>query len=283
MELTHSSFTCVATDFGSCSGKVYNYSTNWICPQDCAEDAQAETADASSPSSPMPTKKPTYDNRIIMIMLCGAHFNKFCVHHDGQLPTLVGHNEEEVVDNLVSGLEYTGPIIHTCADCGYRQKKNLLESAECTTACGSSLGGHSCDCKEELECVCASFNNNEIHWAILTYANGFLYDTIYQCWSCVRPSWREEHTHYYKHLVDIKNIVSMAKKNPNGLRDQNFEGKNPTQLIDFVIEALMESTAEHNEYAKCREDGWARHNIDCLTKLKKELTEVLIADYVKKF
>ena len=258
------SLTCAANHFGPCGGPVCYHYAEWYCNRRCEKDTTY-------------TAKKIYNDRLT-IMLCGTHYNKICVHNYGRLPMLYGYDEEAALDSLTSSLQYTGPTVHMCTNCTFRQQKYLQESEACTKMCSSMLNWYTpCDCKETIECTCSSFNNNAIHWAILTYGNGFLYDTDYQCWACVRPSWRDEHTEYFKALVDIKEIISMAKENPNLLLEKNAENANPLELIDYVVETLTASTAEHNTYAKCREDGCARYNIGCLAHLKTELIEVLDA------
>ena len=106
----------------------------------------------------------------------------------------------------------------------------------------------------------------------MTYVNGF---NIFECEACPRPSWRDEHHEYYAQLTPVDTIVSMAKENPKFLEAKNASDETPISLIDKIINNLTMATAEYNEYAKYREDGWARHNIDCLTQLKKELTKIL--------
>jgi hypothetical protein len=233
------------------------------------------------------------------VMMCGTHRNKLSVQHGdgkGGLPCIYGFDEADAFDMLINTLEHTGAAKpYQCDDCGFSSKYYAFETKKaCALTCESLLNKqnnwlYDCTCKERVKCVCSLRLNTELHWAITTYINGF--DTysnefnndmdLFECKSCPRPSWRDEHHEYYAGLIPVDKIISIAKENPKFLEAKNASNHTPMNLIDIIINDLTMSTAEYNEYAKYREDGWARHNIDCLTKLKKELSK-MIEEYNKR-
>ena len=221
------------------------------------------------------------------VMMCGTHFNKLsvqCGDGEGGLPYLSGFDEPDAFDMLINLLDYTGTKKpYRCNECGYARKyvANETEKA-CALTCESLLNKdrawYDCNCKEEVKCVCALRSNTELHWAITTYSNGF---GMFECDACSRPSWKDEHHDYHARLIPVDTIIAIAKENRTLLEARNASGETPLNLIDFIIDHLTySSTVKYNERAKNREDGWARHNIDCLTRLKKELAK-LSEDYTK--
>jgi hypothetical protein len=217
------------------------------------------------------------------VMMCGTHRNKLsvqCGDGEGGIPYVYGFDEADAFDMLINMLDHTGCAKpHHCDECGFSTKYYANETEKaCALTCESLLNTrnnwlYDCTCKERVKCVCDLHSNTELHWAITTYSNGF---EMFECDACSRPSWKDEHHEYYAKLIPVDTIIAMAKENPNYLEARNASGETPLNLIDFIITHLTySSTIKHNERAKNREDGWARHNIDCLTKLKKELAKVI--------
>ena len=211
------------------------------------------------------------------VVLCDGHFKGICADYEGKLPELYGWDFADALDGLTCRLDHTGYNAKNCTHCGFHVRDMLSETGACSDFCISMTkmyGGSdwNCHCAEPLECTCASFQNNDLHWALLTNVNGFEY-VDYDCDACFRPSWRDTHEEYKAGLATEADIIAMAKANPELILQKNMKGKTPIDLIPEMIESL-EYTLE-GEYLKCAESGWARSNIHTLLIVKKELMEVL--------
>ena len=238
------------------------------------------------PNATSSDNKPATQYDMKPVMMCGTHRNKLSVQHGdgkGGIHCIYGFDEADAFDMLINTLKHTGAAKpQQCDECGFSLKYYAFETnKECALTCESLLNNqhnwiYDCTCKERVECVCSLRSNNKLHWAITTYSNGFDNDLdLFVCISCPRPSWSDEHHEYYARLMPVDTIISMAKENPKFLEAKNASDHTPMNLIDIILHDLTMSTAKYNEYAKLHEDGWARHNIDCLTKLKKELSKMI--------
>ena len=255
--------TCEAVCHGVCSGKITPHTFIYHCrPRE--KDINKGLA-------------APYDDTI-QVLLCEGHNNEIRQKTEiNNLPELYGWDETDALDGVTNGLTYTGDSRVVCHDCKFLKKMTVSETGACSSFCermsrqAPTMG---CKCKDSVLCVCASLKNNKLHWDIFTYANGFVWNADYDCKACCsRPCWRDEHDSYFKGLVPVNDIISLAKKTPTLIMEKNSKGHTPLTLIDYIIkEELNSAIAENNEYAKYREDGWARHNIDCLTQIQKELT-----------
>jgi len=122
--------------------------------------------------------------------------------------------------------------------------------------------------REEAECCCERFGNNELHEAIIAYSRGgFEIDTYYHCEACehLHPSWRDEHEVFFGALKSRDEIERMIENRPNMLLEQNKFGKTPYQIIPELIETLEES--RNGEYVKYHEQGKAGANAQSLRSI----------------
>jgi hypothetical protein len=196
-----------------------------------------------------------YDSTI-QVMLCSEHHNAIAETNDmavGKLPELYGWDEADALDGLVCNL-----------------KSKPYQAAHKHTAVQQSV----------VVCRYLSFNNNELHTALLTYVNGFTWPTFeyHCCDECYmkKPTWRDYGDVYMASLVPIENIIEMVKANPALAMERNAFNKSPLDLIPFLIEELKYSTAEYgDEYVRCHEDGTARRNIRILKELQLEIMEIM--------
>jgi hypothetical protein len=251
---------CVAEYYGKCGGQSQTCVLMYHC---LPREAGGHEA---------------YDDKL-KVLLCEKHQTEIADQEENkELPEVYGRAVSDAVDGLTSCLKYTGkPDNVYCEHCTLRMQPSDSETGACTETCilmqkmyADSEWKWKCKCNEPLECVCASYNNNALHWAVLSYVNGFEYET-YNCDACDgdRPSWRDLHTHYKDYLVKKETIVSMVKANPELLLEKNVNGKTPLELIPEMI-ASLEYTIK-GEYLKCAEYGWANSNIDALNEIKQSL------------
>lgn len=255
---------CDAQYYGKCGGKLYEYSVVYHC--------RPRHKDLSRGHGP--------SDSIEKVVLCEGHYNQIAgAEENKQLPELYGWDFDDSLDGLTGKLKYTGFKPRFCDDCGFHVREMQTETGACSKTCinlmelnkihGCTL---TCTCAETLVCNCASFQNNNLHWALLTYVNGFEYEH-YDCDACVRPSWRDTHDQYKYGLCLETDLIAMAKANPELLLQQNMKGKTPMDLIPEMIDSLEYTL--RCDYLKCAESGWARSNIADLEFIKAELIELL--------
>ena len=123
--------------------------------------------------------------------------------------------------------------------------------------------------REEAECCCERFGNNELHEAIIVHSRGgFEIDTDYYCEACEHehPSWRDEHEVFFGALKPRDEIERMIENRPDMLLEQNKFGKTPYQIIPELIETLEES--RNGEYVKYHEQGKAGANAQLLRDIR---------------
>jgi hypothetical protein len=258
---------CDAQYYGKCGGKLYEYPIVYHCRPRQKDLSRGHGASDS----------------IEKVVLCEGHYNQIAgAEENKQLPELYGWDFDDSLDGLTGKLKYTGFKPRFCEDCGFHVQEIQTETGACSKTCitlmelNKKFGGTiPCTCADTLVCTCANHANNNIHWALLTYVNGFDYND-YDCDACFRPSWRDSHEEYKYGLCTKEDLIAMAKANPELLLKQNAHDKTPMDLIPLLI-ASLEYTLEE-PYLKCAESGWARSNIAVLDSIKKELMEVL-ADY----
>ncbi len=251
---------CEAEYYGKCGGQIQQREVVYHC--------RPRSKDLIRGHGPF--------DETAQVLLCDGHFKRIAADYEGKLPELYGWDFVDSLECLTNRLEYTGYNPVSCAHCCFRVQETRTKTGACSNACISFkknyVGQFNCTCADQLECICASFQNNALHWALLTYVNGFEYE-VYDCDACPRPSWRDTHEEYKVGLETEENIVNMAKANPKLIFQKNAQGKTPLELISEMIESL-EYTLE-GEYLKCAESGWAGCNINTLDQIKKELIEVL--------
>jgi len=214
------------------------------------------------------------------VVLCDGHFKRICADYEGKLPELYGWDFADSLECLTAKLKYTGyPSSVFCVHCSFPIKDTETETGICTDTCILLQEIHKnngpaweCKCAIPIECVCASYNNNHLHWALLTYVNGFEFND-YKCDACSRPSWRDSHKEYLDGLSDISVIIEMCRSNLELLLEKNAKGKTPLDLIPEMIASLEETLAD--EYLKCAEYGWANSNIMGLEKIRDSATHAL--------
>jgi len=255
---------CDAQYYGKCGGKLHEYPVTYHC-----RPRQKDLARGHG----------SYDTTE-KVVLCEGHYTQISgAEENKQLPELYGWDFTDSLEWLTGKLKYTGYKPRFCEDCGFHVQEMNTETGACSKMCitlmemNKRFGGTiPCTCADALVCNCAIHENNKIHWAVLTYVNGFDFNE-YECEACVRPSWRDTHDAYTYGLCTETDLITMAKENPELLLQENAHGKTPMNLIPLLIEAL-EYTLEV-PYLKCAESGWARSNIATLENIKKELMEVL--------
>ena len=255
---------CDAEYYGKCGGQLYQYPVIYHC-----RPRQKDLSRGHGPS-----------DSTEQVVLCEGHYNQIAgTEENKQLPELYGWDFDDSLECLTGKLKYTGFKPRFCEYCGFRVHEMHTETGACSEVCirmmelnkthGCTL---TCTCADALVCTCAIHANNDIHWALLTYVNGFDIND-YSCDACARPSWRDTHEEYKYGLCTETDLITMAKANPELLLEENAYGKTPMDLIPILIAAL-EYTLEE-PYLKCAESGWARSNIATLENIKKELMEVL--------
>ena len=257
---------CEAMYYGMCSGKILPYTFVYHC-------RPREKYIKRGTAAP-------YEDTL-QVLLCEGHNNEIRQKNENNnLPELYGWDETDALDGVTNNLTYTGDTRSICPHCEFLKKNTMSHTGACFPKCFKLTiddDKEICICKNSVQCVCASLKNNKLHWDILTYANGFMWDDTYNCPACFyRPSWRDGHDSYFRGLEPVKDIISLANKTPTLIMEKNSIGHSPLTLIKYIIdEELTHAIAENNEYAKPAEDGWARHNIDCLLKIQKVFMELL--------
>jgi hypothetical protein len=255
---------CEAEYYGKCGGHLHQRDVVYHC--------RPRSKDLTRGHGPF--------DETAQVVLCDGHFKRICADYEGKLPELYGWDFADSLECLTGRLEYTGHNPKSCTHCGFYLQDMRTETGACSEFCISmtkKYGGSDwhCSCAEQLECSCASFQNNDLHWALLTYINGFEYED-YACDACCdHPSWRDSHEVYKAGLATKADIVAMANANPERILQKNTQGKTPMELIPEMIDSLEYTL--NGEYLKCAESGWARSNIHTLLIIKKELMEVLDA------
>jgi hypothetical protein len=251
---------CEAEYYGRCAGHLKEHDIVYHC--------RPRSKDLTRGHGPFDQTK--------QVVLCDGHFKRIAADYENKLPELYGWDFTDALDGLTCRLEYIGGHVVYCPHCDFKMRHTYSDTGACNATCQllSNIGADwdHCICNRLMECVCASHKNNKLHWALLTYVNGFQYDE-YECDACDRPSWRDSHEEYKAGLVTEEVIIAMAKKNPELILQKNNNGKTPLILIPLMVESLKCSL--DGEFLKSAEDGWGRSNIKTLEKIKKELIEVL--------
>ncbi len=215
------------------------------------------------------------------VNICAKHHKQITDQYCNRttLPDLYGWDKWDALDGLTAYLHYTGFNPVYCA-CLCRIKDTVSDTGACTKSCESLLEQgarwYTCRCTEPVVCTCASFGNNELHWALLTYVNGFnFYEeeiSSYSCDACVQPSWRDTHEFYKNSLVSEEEIMAIAQKDPRLIYQENAKGMTPFALIEPMIKHLEYVRKDY--YVKCAESGWAGSNIHGLVKIKRGLSSL---------
>lgn len=252
--------SCEAEYYGKCGGQIQQREVVYHC--------RPRSKDLTRGHGPF--------DETAQVLLCDGHFKRIAADYEGNLPELYGWDFADSLEGLTCRLQYTGYNPVSCTHCSFRVQETRTETGACSELCISLTkmngGVWNCICADQMECTCASFHNNALHWALLTYVNGFEYDH-YDCDACSQPSWRDTHEEYKAGLATEEDIVKMAKADPELILQKNAQSKTPLDLIPEMISSL-EFTL-YGEYLKSAENGWGRHNLDALKKIKKELMEVL--------
>ena len=243
--------SCLAEGYGQCIGSLTSYAVKWLVqPNECNHAAY------------------------IPVCICADHHRQIINEYSSKtFPEVYGATEAEALKRLLHRLHYTGLNPTYCEHCNCREKVAGVCDETCVKLV-SLYADWECLCNKPVECVCASFENNPLHWAILTHVNGFDYDN-YDCNACIQPCWRDTHEFYAKGLVDKEAIVAIAQRDPKLIYQKNAQGKSPLMLIPELIDSLL-LTIE-GEYLKHAEYRWARCNSDTLQNIQKELMVILDA------
>ena len=258
---------CTAEGYGICEGSLTEHVVVW--------HVRPRMKDLAKGHAPCDTTLP--------VVLCDQHYKRISDHYtDGngnKLPAVRGWDEADALDGLIdSHLEYTGLHPAYCMYCECRKKTTFSETGACTKACQNMTAidpnWKHCFCQLPVQCICESFGNNALHWAVLTYVNGMDY-AIYNCPACVRPSWRDTNEYYTAGLVPITAILEMAARQPELLMHRNRLSETPLSLIPSMVESLKMTSED--EYAKSVEYRYAKANMEALAEIKKEFTEILDA------
>jgi hypothetical protein len=254
---------CEAENYGKCGGPLTTESVVWhVRPR------QKDLA------------RGHYEHDTTLdVDICAKHHKQITDQYCNRttLPDLYGWDKWDALDGLTAYLHYTGFNPVYCA-CLCRIKDTVSETGACTKCCISLVEQgaewYKCRCAEPVVCICDSFGNNELHWALFTYVNGFNFyeeevSSSYSCDACVQPSWRDTHEFYKNSLVSEEAIMAIAQKDPGLIYQENAQGMTPFALIEPMIKHL--EYVRKDDYVKCAESGWAGSNIRSLTKLKREL------------
>ena len=170
--------------------------------------------------------------------------------------------EYEEFADWTPGLDFNRPV---CSHCNNDQ--HFIR--KCSDWC-RKWSNNKCKCTTPVECICESFHNNQLHWAVLSYINGFTWPHhYYRCECCIAPSWRKDPDAYKKGLVSLEVIIAVAKANPELALTRNVCGKTPISLISSLIDILRVIIGYN--FNNCAEDKWANHNLKALFKIEKEI------------
>ena len=249
---------CVAENYGKCGGQLRDRDVLFHC--------RPRSKDLTRGHEPFDQTK--------QVILCDGHFKRISDDYENkQLPELYGWDFADALDGLTCRLQHTWRTPLFCLHCNCKMKDTVTETGACHDTC-ISLTQHGaqwdhCRCNKPVTCVCQTFKNNPLHWAILTYGNGFQRE--YECHACIRPSWRDSYDIYKSGLVDETTILQIAKERPNLIYQKNAHGITPIQLIRRLIDLLISVRAD--DYVKHAEYGLAGNNIATLEKIAKKIKE----------
>jgi hypothetical protein len=126
------------------------------------------------------------------------------------------------------------------------------------------------------ECVCDSFRNNKLHWALISYINGFTWPhCYYYCELCTRNkiSWRNDEADYKATLIPEATIVKMMIAEPDLVLGKNLFGKPPFMIIPMLVDLLM--GVMENPYKHIAECGRAHENLLILLTIQKKIHAIL--------
>jgi hypothetical protein len=259
---------CEAANYGKCGGPLTAESVVW--------HVRPRHKDLARGHCPHDTT--------LQVDICTKHHKQITDQYCNRttLPDVYGWDKWDALDGLTARLHYTGFNPIYCA-CQSRIKDTVSETGACTKHCISLIesGAHAnwyrCKCSEPVKCICDTYDNNDLHWFLLTYVNGFNFGNsngdYYHCDACVQPSWRDTHEFYKNSLMPEEAILSIAKKDPRLIYQKNAKGISPFGLIEPMIEHLEYVREEY--YVKSAESGWAGSNVNTLTKIKKGLMLLL--------
>ena len=178
--------------------------------------------------------------------------------------------EYEEFADWTPGLDFNRPV---CSHCNNDQ--HFIR--KCSDWC-RKWSNNKCKCTTPVECICESFHNNQLHWAVLSYINGFTWPHhYYRCECCIAPSWRKDPDAYKKGLVSLEVIIAVAKANPELALTRNVCGKTPISLISSLIDILRVIIGYN--FNNCAEDKWANHNLKALFKIEKEILAIVEEAY----
>ena len=252
---------CEAENYGKCGGPLTTESVVW--------HVRPRHKDLARGHSERDTTLP--------VDICTKHHKQITDEYCNRttLPDLYGWDKWDALDGLTARLHYTGYNPIYCA-CLCRIKNTVSETGACTKNCISLIESdahanwYRCKCSEPVKCICDTYDNNDLHWFLLTYVNGFNFgEDGYKCDACVQPSWRDTHEFYKNSLVSEEEIMAIAQKDPRLIYQKNAKGISPFGLIEPMIEHLEYVRKEY--YVKCAESGWAGSNIHSLSKIKRGL------------
>jgi hypothetical protein len=260
------SLKCVAVNYGPCGGHLNTHPIIWHCRPRSKDLLKGHVA---------------YDSTTNMV-LCVSHEKQIKnKNENNMLPELYGWDLTDALDWLVGNLTYTSDELlnRICDHCEFRQKTMGTETGACSSTCQAltNMGADwdHCRCSKPVTCICPTLQNNELHWAVFTYVNGFQDLGEYDCNACMRPSWRDGYEEYKNGLTPIEAIMELAKKNPNMILERNIQNQTPLTMIQPIIELLMEEAEDY--YAKPSQIGFANSNMTTLKEIKKGFMEVLDA------
>lgn len=174
--------------------------------------------------------------------------------------------EYEEFADWTPGVDFNRPVCSHCHNDQHFTRK-------CSDWC-RKWSDNKCKCTTPVECICDSFNNNQLHWAVLSYINGFTWPHhYYRCECCIAPSWRKDQIAYKKGLVSLEVILAITKANPELALARNVCDKTPIALISTLIAVLRGVIG--NKFINCSEDKWANHNLKALFKIEKEILAIV--------
>ena len=178
--------------------------------------------------------------------------------------------EYEEFADWTPGLDFNRPV---CSHCNNDQ--HFIR--KCSDWC-RKWSNNKCKCTTPVECICESFHNNQLHWAVLSYINGFTWPHhYYRCECCIAPSWRKDPDAYKRGLVSLEVVIAVAKANPELALTRNVCGKTPISLISSMIDILRVIIGYN--FNNCAEDKWANHNLKALFKIEKEILAIVEEAY----
>ena len=257
---------CEAENYGKCGGRLYEYPVVYHC-----RPRHKDLARGYGPSDS--TKQ---------VVLCEGHSNQIAGAEENKLlPELYGWDFADALDGLTCKLKFISSTYNWCEHCRYTVWDTRSKTGACSHSCVTMTEVYKntdrqweCRCNAPLECSCASFGNNPLHWALLTYRNGYDF-AQYDCDACEARSWRDNHDEYCAGLAGEEEMLALATQNPALIYQKNVKGTTPLQLIEQIQETLQETL--EGPYLKYAESGWAKSNMGVLSTIQKSLMEVLDA------